>query len=140
MPGAEPVAARRALRGPVKLTAPARVVDERCSAERNSSSCCSAKHAAFSPATFHWGHLREVLLGEISTNRSISPCLLNSLITKSTYPDIDNGERAAITWCEQPTRAGSIVRLAVGKDRLCIAVFILPQRQRNNSVAEGAER
>src|SRR5260370_28989342 len=23
-------------------------------------------------------------------------------------PDIDNGERAAITWCEQPTRGGSI--------------------------------
>ncbi len=64
-----------------------------------------------------------MLLREISTNRSISPCLLNSLITKSTYPDIDNGERAAITWCEQPRREGSIAQLAVGKDRLCIAVF-----------------
>ncbi len=84
------------------------------------------------PTTFHWEHLREVPLGEISTNRSISPCPLNSLITKSTYLTSIMAKEQLLRGVNSRRAGGQLEPLAVGKDRLCIAVFILPQRHGNN--------
>ena len=84
------------------------------------------------PTTFHWRHLWGVPLGEISTNRSISPCLLNSLITKSTCLTSIMAKEQLLRGVNSRRAGGQLQPLAVGKDRLCIAVFILPQRQGNN--------